>query len=70
MNNNITINIEEIKSLVDNSITNPETIRQIALYAIKTRDVSLISKIKNGYEVYGLYPEVMISLNIKPENKE
>jgi hypothetical protein len=69
MNNNITINADEIRKRDDNSITDTETIRQIALYANKTRDFSLIRKIKNGYEFAGLYPEIMSTFNIKPEAK-
>ncbi len=67
MSNEITINPEEIISLPDNSITEAETIRQIALYGIQTGDSSLYAKVKKGYEVAGLYPHVIQSYNIKPE---
>ena len=58
MNNEIAINPEEIRNLSDGSVTDPETIRQIALYSIKTGDSSLESKIKDGFEFYGLYPHI------------
>lgn len=64
MNNNITINPKEILLLPDNSITDGETIRQIALYSIKTLDSSLNKKIKKGFEFAGLYPHVMNINNI------
>lgn len=55
MDNKITIDLDEIRKLPDNSITDPETIRQIAL----SKDKSLFLKVKTGYEVFGLYPEAM-----------
>ena len=67
MTNEITINPEEIRSLPDNSISDAETIRQISLYGIKTGDSSLYNKVREGYEVSGLYPHVIQSYNIKPE---
>jgi hypothetical protein len=60
------MNIEEIKAMPDNSITDPETIRIIAL----THDSSLFIKVKKGYEVYGLYPEIMKTMNIVPTRWE
>jgi hypothetical protein len=59
MNNDITIDINELKNVPDNSITDAETIRQIALYSIKTGDNTLNSKIKSEYEVCGLYPHII-----------
>lgn len=67
MNNDITIDPEEIRSMKDGSISDPEMIRQIALYAIKSGDDTLNDKIKLGYEICGLYPHV-INL-IQPEEK-
>lgn len=61
MNNKITIDLDEIRKLPDDSIMDVETIRQIAL----SKDKTLYSKVKTGYEVYGLYPEVMNSFEIK-----
>jgi len=61
MNNDITIDINELKNVPDDSITDAETIRQIALYSIKTGDKTLNSKIKSGYEVCGLYPHIVKS---------
>jgi hypothetical protein len=60
MNNKITIDLDEIRKLPPNSITDVETIRQIAL----SKDKSLFCKVKTGYEVFGLYPEVMNSFEI------
>jgi hypothetical protein len=67
MDNEIIINADEIRNLPDNSITDPETIRQIALYGIKYNDNSLDHKIKKGFEFCGLYPHVMKTFNIMPE---
>ena len=60
MNNNITINIEEIRKLPDDSITHPETIRQIALYGMQANECcdDLYKKIRTSCEVFGLYPHV------------
>ncbi len=59
MNNNITIDPIVISKLEDNSITDAETIRQIALYSMKTGDKTITKKIKKEFAVYGLYPEVI-----------
>lgn len=59
MDNNITIDIEKISNVEDNSITDAETIRQIALYSMKTGDKNITKKIKKEFAVYGLYPEVI-----------
>jgi hypothetical protein len=67
MNNEITINIDDIRNLPDNSIMDGEIIRQIALYSIKYNDNSLNKKIKKEFEYAGLYPFVMKSFDIKPE---
>lgn len=64
MNNDISINIEEIKNLPDNSITDPETIRQISLWGIKNNSDELYCKIKKGFEFAGLYPNIMKPYNI------
>jgi len=58
MDNEITINIEDIKNAPDNSITDPETIRQIALWGIKNNSNELYCKINKEFEFFGLYPEV------------
>ena len=63
MNNNITINVEELRKVEDNSIMDGETIRQIALYSNKTGDTSLIPKIKKEFHFCGLYPEIMNKLD-------
>jgi hypothetical protein len=60
MNNKITIDLDEIRKMPDNSIMDVEIIRQIAL----SRDKTLFPKVKTGYEVFGLYPEVMNSFEI------
>jgi len=63
MDNKITIDVTELLQAEDNSVTDAETIRQIALLG----DNRLFSKIKRGYEVAGLYPHIVTSYNIKPE---
>ncbi len=63
MNNEITIDPIEIAKLPDNSISDSETIRQIALYSIKHHDNSLNCKIQKGFEFAGLYPHVMEDLS-------
>ena len=66
--NEITINPEEIRKLPDDSITDVETIRQIALYGIKMNDSSLYPKVKKGFEYAGLYPRVMKPIMIVPND--
>lgn len=58
----------ECKKLPDNSITDSDTIREIAIYGIETNDSSLYRKIKNGFEFAGLYPHVQKIHDIRPEN--
>jgi hypothetical protein len=67
MTNDITINPEEIIKLEDNSITDPETIRQIAMYSIIHHDNSLIPKINKMFHFCGLYPFVMNPIDITLE---
>lgn len=59
MSNEITINPIEIFKLEDNSITDAETIRQIALWSIKFNDNSLNCKVKKELEFAGLYPHIL-----------
>lgn len=68
MDNKITIDVAKIAELPDNSITDAETIRQIALYCIKNPTSTISTKIKSGYEVAGLYPHVIkTTYNIMPD---
>ncbi len=64
MDNEITIDPKEILLLPDNSITDSETIRQIALYSIKNNDISLNYKIKKEFEFCGLYPHIMKTIKL------
>jgi hypothetical protein len=59
MNNKITIDIEEIRKLPNESVTDPETIRQISMYCIENRDVALANKIDGRLSYMGLYPYVV-----------
>ena len=67
MTNEITVNIEELLTLPDNSIDDGESIRQIGLITCSNNNLTkeirnkLVDKIKRGYEVYGLYPHVINS---------
>lgn len=65
LNNDITINPDEIRKFPDNSIMDTETIRQIGLYSCKTGDNSLNDKIKQGLEFAALYPHVMTKFDIE-----
>lgn len=67
-NNEITIDPDEILKLPDFSITDTETIRQIALWSIKNNSNILNNKIKSEMEFAGLYPHVMKSFDIQPDN--
>jgi hypothetical protein len=64
--NEITIDPEKIRMLPDNSITDSETIRQIALWSIKMNDNSLNDKIRSEFYFAGLYPHVMTTFGIGP----
>ena len=68
LTNEITIDIEKIRVLPDNSITDVETIRQIALWSIKMNDNSLTDKIRKEFHFAGLYPHVMKIHGTVPEN--
>jgi len=76
MDNEITIDVNEILALPDGSIDDAKIIRQIGLATTKweyvTKEVAhqLCRKIKKGFEVAALYPHVMKSFDIKPELKE
>lgn len=65
--NEIIIDPDKIRELPDDSVNDGETIRQIALYANKTHDTSLLDKVKKGFEVAGLYPEIQRGYCIEPE---
>lgn len=69
LDNAITIDIGKINVLPDNSITDAETIRQIALYSIKTGDTKITRKVKKEFAVYGLYPEIMRTFTF-PKTKQ
>lgn len=70
MNNDINIDPDYIRFCPDNSITDAETIRQISLYSMKSNDISLIPKIKKGFEIAGLYPEIMINFTLPEKLKK
>lgn len=67
MTNEITINVDELLIVDDNSITDYETIRQIGLLSCTKNDVSeqdkqtLHKKVKREFQYCGLYPTVMKS---------
>lgn len=63
MDNNITISPTEIRKLPNNSITDPEIIRQIAMLGEK----DLFDKVKEEFEFCGLYPFVMNRFDILPD---
>ena len=63
--------IEKIRNAPNFSITDAETIRQIALYHIKNPcEHEILDKINPMFQFAGLYPEVMNSFNILPDNKK
>ena len=67
MPNTITINIDDILKLDDNSITDAETLRQIGLWCttfdLQRGDRSIYKrvnrKVKRGFEFGTLYPHIM-----------
>lgn len=61
------MSIDEIKQQPNNSITDADSIRKIAIYSIDEDDSSLFCKIKTGYDFLGLYPNDVKLLNIKPD---
>jgi hypothetical protein len=67
MNNEITINLEEIAKAEDGSIRDTETIRQIALHSIRSGDTTLTYKIDPMFAFAGLYPQVISVQNVQPE---
>ncbi len=68
MGNEITIDIEKIRKLPNNSVTNAETIRQISLYSLQNpNDKEIIFKIDSRFTVSGLYPHIMSYQEYSPE---
>jgi hypothetical protein len=66
MNNEITIDLDKVRNAEDFSITDPETIRQIAL--LHQKGENLFCKVNPRFAVHGLYPNVVERFeNIKPE---
>lgn len=64
----ITIDIEAIKLMPNESITDPETVRQIGLYCIQNRDVTLANKINGEYGYHAaLYPHLIKGYDITPD---
>ncbi len=74
INNNITINIEELLKVDDDSIRDSETIRQIGLLSCTKNDIPekvktiLYGKIKKEFTFAALYPHVMKPYNIISPN--
>jgi hypothetical protein len=62
----ITIDIEAIRQMPNESVSDAETIRQIGLYCIQNRDVSLANKIDSRFEYVALYPHLG-KYNITPD---
>lgn len=60
------INMEELRHEPNDSITDPETIREIA----KSGDNELYDKVKKGFEFCGLYPFEMKKINVLPNKVE
>ena len=75
MNNEITINIEEILKLPDGSVTDAETIRQIGLattkynFLTKEQSSALGKKIQPGLEFGALYPHIVEPLDIEMDDE-
>lgn len=73
MNNDITINVQELLNVPDKSITDYETIRQIGLLSCTINDVSeedahtLYRKVNPLCVYCGLYPSVMKTFDIQPD---
>jgi hypothetical protein len=71
--NEITINIQDLLELPDNSIVDYETLRQIGLLSCQKNNISrydlysLYRKVCNGFEYMCLYPEIMTTFDINPE---
>ena len=71
MNDEVTMSVEDILKLDDDSITDAETVRQIGLITtnpsanISDEEFnSLVNKVKKNYQVCGLYPNTMKIYNI------
>ena len=64
----LTIDVEKIRSLPNGSVTDAETIRQIAMWSIRNpNDNDLVYRIKPSLTFVGLYPHIMKPYNIIPE---
>lgn len=77
MNNDITVNVEELLELPDHSITDCETIRQIGLigcdftgkYNNDTKN-RLNRKVNPLYTYAGLYPHIMTNFDVDKLTKD
>lgn len=73
MTNEITLNIEELLNVPDNSITDYETIRQIGLLSYTKHNIPkevqyrLNKKVKEEFSFVGLYPNVLTVFDINSE---
>jgi hypothetical protein len=67
MDNKITIDIDEIRKMPNESVTDPETIRQISIYCIENRDITLANKIDGRLHYLALYPYVAIPIKLTKE---
>ncbi len=66
----LNINIDNLLSMKDNSITDADTIRQISVYHIENNnDIAnkLLRKIDSRFQIAGLYPYEIKKYDIKPE---
>lgn len=76
MNNEITIDIDQLLTVPDNSIDDYETIRQIGLLSCTRNDVPdetrriLNRKINSMFAYAGLYPTVMQPFDTKPKHTD
>jgi len=67
MDNKITIDIEEIRKMPNESVTDPEIIRQISIYCIEHRDITLANKIDGRLHHLALYPYVATPIKLTKE---
>lgn len=73
MTNEITINIDELLKVEDNSIVDYDTIRQIGLLSCTVNDITddvkhiLYKKVKRELQYIGLYPTIMKKIDIKTD---
>jgi len=65
----LTVKPGSLREFEDDSITDPDIIRDVAAYSNKHNNYKIARKVKYEFAFAGLYPEVLQSFKIKPKHE-